>query len=343
VKKLILLASCLALAAAVAVGCARREAPSASAEAVAGSGRLLPPGAYGYFAFDVRAVLAAPAVAPHADTLLGLVPPPCADLLQEVDRVVIAGYGPGRDALVLFPQKRQPTDPPHDGNFVAVFEGTGLAQVAACFDELSRQDDTTPPPAAIETVAGREVRSTGSALDLRLFSAGAATQVLATPKTLDAALAAAAGGPSLAGSPALEALAHVPLGTATAGIAMTPDMAKAIFGSLEDFGDGTAVPMPRALAVSVRVGSEISVTMVLQLADEAAARTVEKAAATSLAAFQRLASDGARGGLGSWEAPFVRHATVGRDGATVVFGAHFPLAAVLAGLVAGGESESRPR
>jgi hypothetical protein len=318
----------VAVAAAVVPGCGQKGTANTAASAAEGAGKYLPPGANAYIAIDVKAALAAPAIASLKQQLLAAAPPPCTPVVDALDRVTIGAYGAGERVLMIFPHKVKEGEPRPDDQVVMVVQGPTRDALLACLDALAGRDGETPPPSATETRDGKEIRVLGSAGEKRLFSVGDTTHVVTSVATLDAALAAAAGGPSFAGSPALELLPQVPAGAVVVGMVLPAG----VLGDLLDemlgpFAGGKPVPSPRSLAVSIALGSDLAVRGALQLADEAAAQTLAQAAQGMLAKSREM-NGSAGSGANALEA-LVKDASVDRSGSVVRVDARFTVDALL--------------
>ncbi|MDI7268933.1 MAG: hypothetical protein QME96_13160, partial [Myxococcota bacterium] len=154
---------------------------------------------------------------------------------------------------------------------------------------------------------------------------------------LDAALAVAAGGPSLAGAAVLSALSAVPAGSLMLSGDIPPDAASVL---AERFPGGSA-PVPRSVAVSVALNDPIAINAAVTMADETSAQALEGLVNGGLA-MARTAMGGG-GGVGQAEKmwkPVLDGVSVARAGATLSVRASVP-ASILPRLMMGSAVRRR--
>ncbi len=324
---------CLALAA----GCSKKPAAAAAASATAV--RALPPGAVVYAEINVKAALGSKAFEPFKAMMLAGVPQACAPVVDAASTLSLALYGNTEEMLAAFSprietENGEPSARPAP-KMVAVLTGPTTADLRRCMDDTAEREQS---PIETETRAGKEILRLGGG-KAWLFATDDTTHVVATTADmLNAALAAAAGGPSLSGAAVLSALSAVPPGSVMFSGDIPPDAAAAL---AKGFPGGTA-PVPRIMTVSVALDDPIAINAAATMADETSAQALEGLVNGGLAMIRTAMGVG--GGAGQAEKmwkPVLDGVSVARAGATLSVRASVP-ASILPTLMIGSRG-GRPQ
>jgi hypothetical protein len=324
---------------AFAAGCGKKGGAGSAAAAATEGAKGLPPGAAVYVQVDMKAVLASPLAATFKDMLLAKLPEPCRGSLDAVRNIVLATYGDPDKAFFLMPRKKEepkpapgdvervrPSTDPEQGppmpDFVMTVTGPTRDQLRTCLAAASAGEGAA---LRTENRNGREVLLSPAG-DKAAFSADDTTHVVASTTMLDAALAAASGGPSLAGGDILAALSGVPDGEIALSALFPPALAADMAEGLAFFAGGKPITPPRSMAVSVSLASGIAITAALNMPDEASATALEQivGGAISLAKLAvGAAAHAGGGGRGEGDdlaalKPVLDSLSVSRSGAALV-------------------------
>ncbi|MBI5501270.1 MAG: hypothetical protein HY907_13570 [Deltaproteobacteria bacterium] len=271
----------MVVALALLGGCAKKSAPAAvAAEA---SKKYLPPGAEAYFEIHLPDLLGASAFREQVAILRGGLPAECLALFDVTKELSVAAYGSFDDLLALLPSFAKPKEgeeaaeapapaAPTAPDIAWLMVGPTKEQVLGCVKAMSHGTLATKE----ETRNGQTVTLLTTPLgELGLVSPEETTQAVAAAVRLDALLAAIGGGPTIDGTPLLAGLSAVPSGSVMA-VANVPDwLAEMIGKGLKMLGGEREIPPPTMVALSVSLGSDISLAGAITMADEESARILE--------------------------------------------------------------------
>ena len=321
-------------------------AGGASAASAAAS---LPPGATLFVQINVKEALASEALAPVKPLVLDNMPAPCREMVESLEVVLLAGYSKEPDDFMFLGRKKRDVEEGeeapaevYDPKIVAVLTGAKTDVVKACVTAQAAAEGETVE-LRMENRGGREVMiGSEGGEEILAFALDETTHVIvAGPSMVDAALATAGGGESLAGSEILASLAHVPAGPVLLAFAIQDWMGEGIQEGLAEVVPGAQAPLPTGSSISLGFrGADLLAVSAIVTADETAGKAWEDIGTKAVAAVQAMMANPEEPEMKMMAellGPVVQGITLERRGNVLLGQASIPFGLIVTLLMEGGE------
>jgi hypothetical protein len=310
----------------------------------------LPPGATMFMQIGVKEALASEALAPVKPLVLENMPPPCREMVESLEVVLLAGYSQDPEGFILLGRKKHeagegeeaPEQEAFDPKMVAVLTGAKTEIVKACVSAQAEAEGDTVT-LRTENRGGREVMiGSEDGEQMLAFALDETTHVIVVgPSMVDAALATAGGGESLAGSDILKSLEHVPAGPVLLAFAVQDWMGEGIQEALAEVVPGAQAPLPTGSSISLGFrGADLLVVSALATADETAGAAWEDLGTKAVAAVQSMMANPEDPGMKMMAellGPVVQGITLERRGNVLLGQAKIPFGLIVTLLMEGGK------